>query len=285
MRVLKSAWLLFLAFVPAALAQGTYTQIDYPGAFSTQAVGIDDAGNISGWYEDQNTALHGFVLRNGNYISVDYPGTTGGTALYGMNNVGQVVGVGGAGPFFYDMNAQTFTLISYPNVSSTGPSAINNAGVVVGQVDTNKGLYGFALKGTKGTLIEPPGTLFATASGISTSGIIVGFASSPRSSTVNFEYVKGSYYRITIPDAASLQVYGIDPTGKALVGSYINSYGDYSGFVYRGHTLTPVQFNGAQTVASGINSSGQIVGLFGYLGAPDLHGFLWTPPADTKKNR
>jgi len=277
---LRHVLLLLLAFAPAALAQGTYTEIDFPGAFSTQAVGIDKAGDISGWYEDQNAATHGFVLRNGNYTSVDYPGTTGGTALYGMNDMGQIVGAGAAGPFIYDMNTRTFTLINYPNSRSTSPSAINNAGVVVGQVDTSN-LYGFALSGTKGMIVEPPATVYGTASGISSGGVIVGFASNS-SGTVNFTYTKGKYYPITIPGTSSLQVYGINPTGTAVVGTYVDVYGDYTGFVYQNKVLTPVQFNSAQTIASAINSSGQVVGLFGYLGAPDLHGFLWTPPRNAK---
>ena len=275
MRSLQSILPLLFALSSLALAQGTFTQIDYPGAFSTQAIGIDKSGNISGWYEDQDTAKHGFIYRNGTYTSIDYPGTTGGTMLFGMNDNGQIVGSGGGVSFIYNINTQTFITIRYPNADSTSPFAINNAGIVVGQVEINGSLEGFALKGNKAMLIEPPGTFFGTAIGISNSGHIVGFASD-NSGNLDFEYANGHYARFNM-GTSSAQVYGINPAGTAVVGTFIDTYGDNSGFIYNGTKLVPIQYESAETVASGMNSAGQVVGFYGFIGTQSLHGFLWNP--------
>ena len=278
MRSLKSILPFLFALSSLALAQGTFTQIDFPGAFSTQAIGIDKAGNISGWYEDQNTASHGFIYRNGTYTSIDYPGTTGGTMLFGMNDNGQIVGSGGGVGFIYDMNTQAFTTISYPGADSTSPFAINNAGVVVGQVEISGSLEGFALKGNQSMLIEPPGTFFGTAIGISNSGRIVGFASDP-TGNLDFEYANGHYAQLSM-GASSAQVYGINPAGTAVVGTFMDKYGDNAGLIYNGKKLVPIQYESAETVASGMNSVGQVVGFYGFIGTENLHGFLWNPPGD-----
>lgn len=272
--------LVVFALSSLALAQGNFIQIDFPGADSTIPRGIDKAGNISGWYQNDN--VHGFVYHNGTYTSVDYPGSTGGTLLFGMNDNGQIVGewndeVG----FIYNMNTHVFTTISYPMANPTYPYAINNAGVVVGQVDINASLEGFAMKGKQHMLIEPPGTTVGTAIGISTSGRIVGFASDP-TGTLDFEYANGHYARLNLGDSVT-QLYGINPEGTAVVGSFVDQNGDFLGFIYNGKKLVPLQYESAQTTASAINSAGQVVGTYSYVGAESLHGFLWNPPNEATK--
>ena len=44
-----------------------------PGAVETNAYGINDSGQIVGWYADA-THIHGFLLDNGNYTTLDVPG-------------------------------------------------------------------------------------------------------------------------------------------------------------------------------------------------------------------
>ncbi|MGH9638404.1 MAG: hypothetical protein ACRD72_26510, partial [Candidatus Angelobacter sp.] len=112
---------LLLASVPLALAQGTYTQIDYPGANLTYAFGINTAGDIAGVYVDTDGSFHGFLLSGGIYTTIDYPGARD-TYVYGLNDLGQVVGQTNIFPgvgFVYDVSTQAFTQISYPGGSST----------------------------------------------------------------------------------------------------------------------------------------------------------------------
>src|SRR5262249_41558435 len=77
---------------------GTYTSVDDPLAdprLGTEADGINNAGEIVGWYEDA-TARHGFLYNpNSNvfppFFTRDYP-SRGDTLAHGINDAGQIVG-------------------------------------------------------------------------------------------------------------------------------------------------------------------------------------------------
>src|SRR5580698_7973480 len=69
---------LALALAPAAAsaaaAPGRYTSIDVPGAADTIAVGVNDSGVVSGFYEDSSGNDHGFLDRHGTFTTIDVPG-------------------------------------------------------------------------------------------------------------------------------------------------------------------------------------------------------------------
>jgi uncharacterized membrane protein len=80
---------------------GSFSSIDFPGASSTEAFGINDAGVIVGRYalngQDPVVSGHGFLLDKGAFTSFDYPGSLETTPL-DMNSAGQIVG------FYTDAN-------------------------------------------------------------------------------------------------------------------------------------------------------------------------------------
>src|SRR5436305_761222 len=135
MRMALRSLLLLIAAAPL-MAQGTYTQIDYPGSIDTFALGINSSGDIVGLYRDSSQLAHGFLLSGGIYSTIDYPGSAQ-SGLAGINDVGQAVGWNYLFPFIYDIPTQTFTLIQYP-VGPVAPAAINNSGMIVGSLQTNK---------------------------------------------------------------------------------------------------------------------------------------------------
>src|SRR5207245_7320496 len=101
---------------------------DVPGAITTEAFGINTAGDIVGFYVDTNFIFHGFLFSGGTYTTIDY--TDGTTAyLFGINDLGQIVGIASVG-FLYDVQTQTLTTINYPHTNSTGPVSINIAGTI-----------------------------------------------------------------------------------------------------------------------------------------------------------
>ena len=53
---------------------GAFTAIDFPGATSTQAWGINPGGDIIGFYVSADKATHGFLKSRGEYSSIDFPG-------------------------------------------------------------------------------------------------------------------------------------------------------------------------------------------------------------------
>jgi hypothetical protein len=87
MRKISLLAVLLVASAPLALAQGTYMQIDYPGATATQLWGIDRAGDLSGFYTYGPNSASGFLLSGGVYTSVNYPGAEK-TYVLGINDDG-----------------------------------------------------------------------------------------------------------------------------------------------------------------------------------------------------
>jgi probable HAF family extracellular repeat protein len=284
-KAVLSLAVLLLAFAWPALAQGTYTQIDVPGAAGTNAFGIDTAGDIVGFYEDVSFNIHGFLFSAGMYNTIDYSGSQY-TYLYGLNDLGQIVGYG-QNPvigFMYDVLTQTFTTISYPRANDTFPYKINNAGIIVGSLDYRLNESpGFELVGSTYRQILPPGAVpdvFVT--GIATSGEIVGTILK-QSGGDNFIFKQGTYAPLTIPNASGAFVFGMNPAGNAFVGFYTPSPGIGAGFLYQNKKLTTLQFPGSNvTYANGVNAAGEVVGYFED-SSGNLHGFTWTPPAAASK--
>lgn len=67
-------------------AAGTMTQIDYPGALETVCLGINDLGEITGYYLDTNNVAHGFITKSGRFRTTSLPD------LAGINNKESLVG-------------------------------------------------------------------------------------------------------------------------------------------------------------------------------------------------
>lgn len=84
---------------------GTFTIINDPnaavnsegtiGSFGTVATGINNLGDIVGYYYDVTGITHGFFYRDGNFTTIDYPGLASGegTFLNGISDSGQIVGL------------------------------------------------------------------------------------------------------------------------------------------------------------------------------------------------
>jgi probable HAF family extracellular repeat protein len=152
--------------------RGEFTTIDYPGAPLTQPLGINNDGDIVGAYLEADVdpddpysyfdtgRLRGFVLRDGQFTPVDFPGGQG-TKVSGINDRGQMVG-------YYDtpearrgflLKRGTFTEIDPPGSLTTLPSGINNHGQVVGAYLDPNGVNGrgFLWKDGRYTTIVAPG--------------------------------------------------------------------------------------------------------------------------------
>jgi hypothetical protein len=72
---------------------GSYSSITVPGAVGTHALDINVNGVIVGYYEDSANLQHSFVLSEGNFSTIDFPGAlAGSTWAGGLNDAGQIVG-------------------------------------------------------------------------------------------------------------------------------------------------------------------------------------------------
>jgi hypothetical protein len=83
-------------------AAGVITQIDYPGAGVTGCQGINDLGEITGFYVDSLGVQHGFVTKNGKFRTVPLP------AIAGVNNHRSFVG------YYIGTNGVTYGYLASP---------------------------------------------------------------------------------------------------------------------------------------------------------------------------
>jgi uncharacterized membrane protein len=74
------------------LSGGALSTFDFPGALNTAPFGINNEGEIVGWYQATDLSLHGFALDQGAFSEIDVPGSTD-TQVFGINNEGQIVGL------------------------------------------------------------------------------------------------------------------------------------------------------------------------------------------------
>ncbi len=142
------------------LSHGIYTTIDFPGAYATTASGINDSGQIVGYYftGDGREGTHGFLLSGGVFTTIDFPSTgTGfrsGTYALGINNSGVVVGRhygpelngtrGGCWLWHAGVTTQvSLALSNKGGLDGYGCSGINDAGQLIGESTGNAASPGF----------------------------------------------------------------------------------------------------------------------------------------------
>lgn len=112
---------------------GKFTDIPGPsGAVLSEAYGINDAGDVVGWFLDSK-GIHGFLLKGKAYTTLDAPNadSTYGT---GINDKGVIVlyapnSNGGATAWLH--NGKIYNSINVPGAVASEPSGINTAGDVI----------------------------------------------------------------------------------------------------------------------------------------------------------
>jgi len=157
------------------LSGSTFSTFDFPGSFSTIALGINNSGQVVGYYNLIGGASHNFLLSGGTFSSFDFPGGFG-TFAKGINDSGQVVGYyilnpGSGATHGFLLSGGTFSTLDFPGASSTTVTGINNSGQVVGDYQTVVGPHhGFLATPTElGAPVPEAGTLYSV---VGTLGLI-----------------------------------------------------------------------------------------------------------------
>jgi probable HAF family extracellular repeat protein len=282
----------FLMGVPEVTGAITFTRIiDVPGSTYTVAQGINNAGQIVGWFADDNTGpgggAHGFLLDGGQFTVIDMPGAEG-TYAYGINDAGQIVGdfrgpnqdgFDGLESFLYVDGS--FTVID-PDLApgiQTHVRDINNAGQIVGWTFDPVFLEGhsFLLDSGQFTVIDMPEPS-AVPKGINDAGQIVGEFTEPAG--IHGFLLDGGQFTVidgpgVIPGAFNTRASGINDAGQ-IVGEFRDDTGVH-GFLLDGGQFTVIDGPGVipgafYNQAYGINNAGQIAGAF--QDATTAHGFV-----------
>ncbi len=164
-------------------AGGVFTDINHllPGAstnMNSQAVGINNTGDIVGFYQQASGNTLGFEDADGSITTIDPFGSTNTQAL-GVNDSGEIVGFYTDANGFqhgYIDNGGVFTTFDPTGSVSTTINGLNNAGDIVG-------FYGNAAGDTVGfvgTPVPEPSTWAAMLAGFAALGL-AGLRASRRS--------------------------------------------------------------------------------------------------------
>jgi uncharacterized membrane protein len=220
---------------------GGYTTFDLPGSPGT-AVGvgdINDRGQIVSFYTDGAGTYRSFLRsRRGAFTRIEHPGASGtspygsGTAVYGINDRGVIVGAYAAGGTVHGFvrNRQgEFTTVDYPGAAETVLSEINESGQIVGAYGDAVGSgtpHDFLLDDGDYTSIEFPGASESYVDDVNNRREIVGYYLDAAGRYHGFLRDRGGRYSpIDHPDAAPL---GNDTNGLNDRGQIVGEYLDYA---------------------------------------------------------
>jgi len=128
-------------------------------------------------------------------------------------------------------------------------------------------------------LIDYPRSQVSELDGINDSGRMVGGYNNTTIELLladhGFELKKNTFSTVDYPGALQTEVLGINKSGQ-MVGDFVDTSGYVHGFKLAGGTYTQLDYPGAKnyTVAWGINSSGEIVGIYDDPVTANQTGFL-----------
>jgi hypothetical protein len=244
---------------------GTWTPLDYPGAYQTVARGIS-GDSIVGQAWD-SSGYYGFLYNGGNWTKLSiipscidgsnivgysepdyqielYNLTTGSlTPLILHHQVMRIAGIsgdnfvgdydsGGVGrSFLSNSNGSSWTTLDYPGapVYETYAQGISGSSVVGYYGDSSGNHHGFLYNGTSWTTFDYPGASETIAQGINENSIVGQYQDS--SGSHGFLYNGSSWTTLSYPGAMNTYAYGI--SGNNIVGIYNDGSGSPShGFIY-----------------------------------------------------
>lgn len=273
-----------LAIALSSNLSGEPVYFQPPGALHSCAVGINESGDIAGWYQVDvdpgpgvRTVQHGYVLKNGVFTTVDPPAANwAGTVIARNNAQGDVAGwwwtTTPTVSYGFTIRAGVLTNLSYPGASNTFGNGINNQGDVVGSytLPNDNRMYGF--RSTRSGEYLPTLLPFADATvvrpwGINSRGDIAGVYSRPDGyqghAFVLTRY--GEFLTLAPPGPPGQFSRAVGITEQGWVsGDYValvNGVNVTRAFVWKNGQITTYDLPGALvTLSREMSSSGRVVG-------------------------
>jgi uncharacterized protein (TIGR03437 family) len=276
--------LLFLSIGLAHAQTYTFVEFDVPGARAVIATGINNRGQVAGWFTDAGNTAHGFVRSpdGATVTTFDLPAPLPGTLrVNGINNLGQIVGsfsdVKGFHGFIREPDGElTFfeitTVASLPGLGADA-TGINDLGEVVGAASIP--FYGGPgylrhADGSFEVLRAAIGNVWPAA--INNRGEIAGWLQNGGSGGTQHGFLRSpnsDYTKVDLPGTTT----STHITAMNHVGRFVGQLDDL-GFVANPDgtfTLLP------KRQVAGINDNGMIVGKWTPSGALNARPFIGTP--------
>ena len=264
---------------PSTQAKNTYTfdftSIDYPNAKLTNALGLNDIGQVVGYWYFVSSSPFGFVAQPpygvNNFTMLEYPNNSVRTVATGINSAGQIAG------YYVDSNANFygFTVsppygdqdysqpISLGNGVLTIAEGINDDGQVVGYYEDSNGFHGFLYNTMNGVITNPIDNGGSSVlRGVNGDAVILGIKQG--STSFLYDAVTGGIFSL------GFTVFGVN-SSLEMVGE--DTLYDYP----TGSQITIGMPNGAVSAgAFGINDYSDIAGSWSDSNSVQ-HGFIASP--------
>jgi hypothetical protein len=276
-----------------------FRTFDVPGSTGTEVNGINNSGVFVGAFTDA-AGQHGFIDRDGRLVPFDFPGTSGVTQAFAIDNNGDVVGTynnaAGASEEFLRTSNGRMTALPSPPGAGTGsgqgafPSGITDTDEIVGYyIDANGVFHGYEQSPSGHfTAIAAPGAGSATGEGtlvfgVSDAGTISGCYFTSEHQEIGFVDRAGRFTSVDNPATPQNPAGGtivIGPARGVTIGDYANQQGTALGYVLSGGQFTTI--DDAQGVAPfgttivGLNRDLVLVGFFTSSDGA-FHGFIAFP--------
>lgn len=268
---------LFAASLSAVAQTYTFTTIDIPGAERTTVSGINNLGDMVGYYSAGGPNTRGFYYNAGSatFRKLNFPNSQTNAAL-GINDVEEIVGTDvTAIQNGYSFVNNTFRFLNF-GAAANYAAGVNTQGAVVGlYLDVCCDGHGYFYQSGQLTTLDYPGGVSAGANGLNDSNIVVGGWHDSANVAHGFQWDAGTYTTMDFPGATSTYAFGIN-SQSTIAGYYTDSAGSDHGFLLSNGTYTTVDVPGARsTFVFGINNSGTLVGQ--YIMKGKVHGFMAVP--------
>jgi probable HAF family extracellular repeat protein len=240
--------------------------IQYGKADYTEPEGVNNNGQVVGYYNDHGSDIAGFLYDHGVYTRISY--SSNESSAYGINNGDHIVG-----SFYgYKNNQYTyfgylkvgnqFTVLDYPPAQATGPNSINDSDVIVGQYyDSVLGpVHGFTYLSGAWTPFDYPGSDgFTELTGINNNGDMVGITK-VGGQAFAFLYSHSQFTTISYPGMIETDVWGIN-SNDVVVGNAFDANDNAHPFTWSAGQFTDVTLPGNPSfLLTGINDANQVIG-------------------------
>lgn len=247
---------------------------------SSFPAGINDAGDVVGFYFSDDQKKRAFLYRGGTIMDL---GSLGGSEAQArdINNFGQVVGQstisnGTWHAFFWDPVTGMEDLGTLGGIASSA-HAINDAGDIVGFADTGTATHAFFVKRNSVMQdIDAAGGIHSVAYDVNNDGLAVGMLVNATGSPRAFSWQSGTFTDLGTPMLTGGRIWSVNNDG--LMAGHAWESSEFATFLMGCDQVVDLGFlaDFPRTNSWGMNDLGEVVGHVGASDSVTLNAFVFT---------